>query len=313
METIGDILAEMDAERAPDSDDAFRARNIGASEVSALFDANPWLTEYELFHQKAGTIAKPDFSGNARIEAGQRLEPVIVDWARDKWGYDAMVYPAQRLANGCGLAGHPDAVACCPERNGAGILEVKTADWLVAKKWGDEPPLHYLLQLTTYMGLSGATWGDVIVLVGGNELKRWRYEFRPKLYAEIEKRVEAFWERVRGHNAPAPDFNKDAEAIGQLYADATDEVVDLTDSGRAGILAAQFLFAKADRDKAEAVMEASKAELLTLIGDAGRAKLDGFSITANRTKDTPDRIATVGEIIKGRRGYRRFDVKERND
>jgi hypothetical protein len=60
-------------------------------------------------------------------------------------------------------------------------------------------------------------------------------------------------------------------------------------------------------------MEASKAELLTLIGDAGRAMLDGFKITANRTKDTPDRTAEPGEIIKGRRGYRRFDVKERND
>jgi predicted phage-related endonuclease len=313
METIGDILDELAVTTGAETDNHFRARHVGASEVSALFDANPWLTEYELYHQKVGTIAKPDFSGNARIEAGQRLEPGIVDWARDKWGYDAMVYPAQRLANGRGLAGHPDAAACCPERDGIGILEVKTADWLVAKQWGDEPPLHYLLQLTTYMGLSGATWGDVIVLVGGNELKRWRYEFRPKLYAEIEKRVEAFWERVRGDNAPAPDFNKDAGAIGQVYADATDEVVDLTDNGRAGILAAQFLFAKTDRDKAEAVMKASKAELLTLIGDAGRAMLDGFKITANRTKDTPDRMAEPGEIIKGRRGYRRFDVKERND
>lgn len=310
MQTVGDILAEIGAERAPDSDEAFRVRNVGASEVSALFEANPWLTEYELYHQKTGRIAKPDFGANERIEAGVRMEPVIIDWARDKWGYDAMVYPAQRLSNGRGLAGHPDAAATSPDRNGIGILEVKTADWLVAKKWGDEPPLHYLLQLTTYMGLSGATWGDVIVLVGGNELRRYRYQFRPALYAEIEKRVEAFWERVRGGNEPTPDFNRDADTIAAVYAEATDEVADLTDNGRAGILAAQYLFAKADRDKADAVMEASKAELLTLIGSASLAKLDGFQIRANRTKDTPDRIAEPGEIIKGRRGYRRFDLKE---
>jgi predicted phage-related endonuclease len=294
----------------PDADAIFRASHVGASEVSALFEANPWLTEYELYHQKTGRIAKPDFSGNARIDAGVRLEPVIVDWAREKWAYDAMVYPAQRLDNRRGLGGHPDAAALCPERNGIGILEVKTADWLVAKKWGDEPPLHYLLQLTTYMGLSGATWGDVIVLVGGNDLRRYRYEFRPRLYAEIEARVAAFWERVRGNNEPAPDFSKDGDAIAAVYAEAVDEVADLTDNGRAGILAAQFLHAKAERDKAEAVMDASKAELLTLIGNASRAELDGFRITANRTKDTPDREALPGEIIKGRKGYRRFDLKE---
>ncbi len=304
-ETVADLLREMD-----EADDAFRARHVGASEVSALFGENPWLTEYELYHQKLGNIAKPDFGGNERIEAGIRMEPVIVEWAADKWGYQA-IGGGGRLSNGLGLAGHPDRLASDPKKPGVGVLEVKTADWLVAKKWGDEPPTHYLLQLTAYMGLVGAEWGDVIVLVGGNELRRYRYDFRPALYAEIVKRVEAFWQRVRGNNAPAPDFSRDGDAIAQVYADATDETVDLTDNGRAGILAAQYLHAKVDRDKADAVMEASKAELLTLIGNASLALLDGFQIRANRTKDTPDRVAEPGEIIKGRRGYRRFDLKEK--
>src|SRR3546814_5807141 len=90
----------------------------------------------------------------------------------------------------------PDAIVKCPRR-GRGILEVKTADWLVAKGWGDEPPLNYLLQIVSYMGLADCDWGDVIVLVGGNELRRFEYEFRPIIYADIEARVEQFWQSVR--------------------------------------------------------------------------------------------------------------------
>src|SRR3546814_11306540 len=52
---------------AGDGDDAFRSSVVGASEVSALFGCNPWLTEFELFHRKTGTIATPDRSEERRV------------------------------------------------------------------------------------------------------------------------------------------------------------------------------------------------------------------------------------------------------
>src|SRR3546814_6080662 len=86
----------------------------------------------------------------------------ISDWSSDvcssdlaaaeRYGYVPLDTP-KRLENGKGLGGHPDAIVKCPRR-GRGILEVKTADWLVAKGWGDEPPLTYLLQIVSYMGLA---------------------------------------------------------------------------------------------------------------------------------------------------------------
>src|SRR3546814_5431609 len=92
---------------------------------------------------------------------GLRLEPVILQAAAERYGYVPLDTP-KRLENGKGLGGHPDAIVKCPRR-GRGILEVKTADWLVAKGWGDEPPLNYLLQIVSYMGLADCDWGDVIV------------------------------------------------------------------------------------------------------------------------------------------------------
>src|SRR3546814_5241221 len=153
------------------------------------------LTEFELWHRKAGNVATPDFAHNERTFWGTILEPVILAAASERYGYQPLETP-KRLDNGKGLGGHPDAIVKGPRR-GRGILEVKTADWLVAKGWGDEPPLNYLLQIVSYMGLADCDWGDVIVLVGGNELRRFEYEFRPIIYADIEARVEQFWQSVR--------------------------------------------------------------------------------------------------------------------
>src|SRR3546814_19933984 len=61
---------------------------------------------------------------------GLRLEPVILQAAAERYGYVPLDTP-KRLENGKGLGGHPDAIVKC-HRRGRGILEVKTADWLVA-------------------------------------------------------------------------------------------------------------------------------------------------------------------------------------
>ncbi len=232
------------------TDTAFRASVVGASEVAALFDVSPWLTRFELHHRKIGTIATPEFNAmlpdgtpeNERVHWGVELEAVILREACRRWGY-SNVTTADKLDNGAGLGGHPDALAY--DAGEKVVLEVKTADWLQAKKWGDEPPLHYLLQNMAYQGLAGCVRGDMIVLIGGNELRRFQYEFRSKLYAEIERRVAEFWAAVRAGKPPKPDYCRDGDVIEALAGDPTDTLVDLTRNNRASILAADFLDAKA--------------------------------------------------------------------
>jgi predicted phage-related endonuclease len=298
---------------AGDGDDVFRAGVVGASEVAALFDASPWLTHFELWHRKNGTIATPDFGGNERIEAGIRLEPAIIEWACDKWGYQRRETP-KRYDNGRGLGGHPDQLVICPQR-GNGLLEVKTADWLVAKNWGDEPPLQYQLQAMAYMGLSGSSWGDIVILVGGNELRRFQIEFRPKLFAEIERRVEAFWQSIRDGKAPKPDYTRDGATIAELNTPGGDDLIDLQGDNLAAIAAAEYLASDEISKEAAKRREAAKAELMDKLGEAGVAKLDGFIVKAPTINAIPDTVITpemVGEVLKGRKAYRRFSIKEIN-
>jgi len=289
------------------SDAAFRASVVGASEVAALFQCSPWLTEYELYQRKIGRIATPAFNAvnegvpeNERAYWGVKLEPLILEGARERWGY-IPTGEALRLDNGRKLGGHPDQIVMCPER-GRGVLECKMVDWLEVKKWGDEPPLAYLLQNMTYQGLAGCVWGDMIVLVGGNELRRFQYDFRPAIYADIEKRVDLFWQRVAAGDAPKPDYRRDGSVISEVYAEGGGGLIDLSRWNRGTIAAAEYLEAKERRKAAEADEEAAKAELLERLGDADGAKLEGFYLTASTVKGSTYTVT--------RKPYRRFSVKE---
>ncbi len=297
---------------AGDGDDAFRSSVVGASEVAALFGCHPWLTEFELWHRKAGTISTPDFGDNERAFWGVRLEPVIIDAACERYGYQKLETP-KRLDNGKGLGGHPDQIAMCPRR-GRGILEVKTADWLVAKGWGDEPPTNYLLQVMTYAGLAGCEWGDVIVLVGGNELRRFEYQFRPVIFADVESRVADFWQSIEAGKPPRPDYSRDGGTISALYPNATDDVIDLRTNNLAQDAAARWLTGKALEKQGKAQADAAQAEIMEKLGDAGTALLDGMTVKCPTVKATPDREITadmIGDIIKGRKSYRRFNITEK--
>ena len=301
------------------TDADFRARHVGGSEVSALFGCNPWLTEFELWHRKAGNIATPEFNAvrddgtpeNERIWWGVKLEAAIMEAAKERYGYTDRNPPADAppLSNGKGLGGHPDRRVICPER-GPGILEIKMADWLVAKQWGDEPPLHYLLQGNTYAGLDGVAWFDLLILVGGNNLQRFQYEFRPKLHAEAEARVVAFWRSVADNSPPKPDYARDKDALRELYADQSDDTIDLQGDNRAAIAAAEYLAASKELKAAQSRKDAAQAELVDKMKDAAFAFLDGFQVKATLVKAIADRAAEPGEIIRGRKAYRRFTVKE---
>lgn len=290
-----------------DPDAGFRGKHVGASEAAALFDCSPYVTRFELWHRRKGNIDSPDLSGAERVEWGLRLEPAIIAAAADRYGYQLEETP-RRLSNGNGLGGHPDQLAT--DERGPGIIEIKTADWLVFKHWGDEPPNHYLLQAMAYAGLAGRKWCDIVVLVGGNRLERFCYDFRPKIYAEIEKRVEAFWQSIEANDTPPADYTRDLDTIVDLHREGTDETVDLTGDNLAHEAAAAFLFAKEARLDAEKREDAAKAELLDKLGAASSATLNGFTVRATTVAGVPERIAEPGEIIKGRRAYRRLTVKE---
>lgn len=308
VETVGDILT--------DGDDSFRAQHVGASEVAALFPeagGSPWVTQFELWHRKRGTIAAPDFAGNERMLWGLLLEPVILDEACRRYGWERVETP-KRLSNGKGLGGHPDRFVRRKSDGKIGCVEAKAVDWLQYKKWGDEPTLPYLIQPQAYCGLGKLEWCAIVALVGGNELNPWEFEFRPRLYAEIESRVAKFWESVGANEPPAPDYSRDRSTISALFDDPADTLIDLMLDNRATYACADYLAAAAEEKAAKGRKEAAAAELLDKLGNNLAARIDGYSLRAPLVAAIPDRkitAAMIGDTITGRKEYRRIYIKEK--
>jgi predicted phage-related endonuclease len=298
---------------------ALRAQHIGASEVAALFGKRPPYAPglFALWHAKAG-IVPPEPVDNPRVRWGLRLEQAIAEAAaaEEEW----QVQPGQ-YASLDGLGATLDRIIAGPgpkERQaglaGPGVLELKSADWLTHKKdWGDEPPIHILLQLQAQLLATGYAWGAVAVLVGGNDLRIHRYFPRPKIQAAIAERVALFWASVRAGKRPDPDGSDSAfRTLRELVPEVEDAAADLSADNEAPELAATLLRLAEERKAIERQEAEAKARLFDKLGPHKFAVVPGFRIAQAVTAAKPDRPAVPGEIIKGRAESRRLIVTERS-
>lgn len=294
---------------------AIRARHVGGSEVAALFGVQPdyAMSHYALWHVKAG-LAPPPVVDNPRVKWGLRLERAIADAAAEEngWTIEPGGYRTDETTPGLGCT-LDFVIAADPAEEGPGVLEIKNADWLVHRRsWSDgEPPLHILLQLQHQLAATGYGWGVVGCLVGGNDLRLYRYKARPKLIGEIRAKVAAFWASIDAGKPPPVDGSDSATAVLRaLYPEPVDEIADLTADNELPGLCADLLNASERRRAAEKDEQAAKNAIAAKLGNHLAAECEGFRIRVAVTPEKPDRVAEPGEIIKGRAASRRLSIKE---
>ena len=77
---------------------AERAKDVTSTQVAALFGVSPYLTEFELWHQKSNGIVEA-FEENNRTRWGNRLEETIAKGFAEEFPENA-----QKLATDAGTA-----------------------------------------------------------------------------------------------------------------------------------------------------------------------------------------------------------------
>jgi len=284
-------------------------RRIGASEVAALFDAQPayGLTRYALWHVKAGLVPPPEVDG-PRLKWGLRLEQVIAEAAAEQEGW-TIQKGRYALCDDARLAASLDFEIL---GDTPGVLETKNADWLAHKRaWqNDEPPMHILLQLQAQLACTGYSWGAVACLIGGNDLRVYRYEARPKLIAEMKARAAKFWQSIEDGIPPPVDGSDGAShVLRSLYPEVIDDAADMRSNNEWPEAVADFIAAQDTRKQADAAYDLAKNRVAALLGEHKRGWGGGYSVSVAVTKETPDREAKPGEIIKGRASSRRYTAK----
>ena len=195
-------------------------QGIGGSEAAAAVGLSPWQTPLELWKLKIGAIPPKDLTGNAAVEQGNRMEPILrVFYAAIHPEYTVTNYPYDLLFQNerpwlfATLDGELE------EDNGRhGILEIKTATpngkagW---EKWANgQMPGNYYAQILHQLLATGFDFVRLFAALysmnGDITLREYEIE-RDDVKDDLEWLLEqetAFWEHnVLGGNMPAMPLN----------------------------------------------------------------------------------------------------------
>lgn len=187
----------------------------------------------------------------------------------------------------------PDAFAEAPEREGLGVIEVKTVlgtvferDW--QERDGDlcEAPLKHQLQCLTNMMLAGATWGAVAALIletaGTGTLRLCPVERNEAAERSIREGVARFWAAADAGQMPLPiHYDQDSDLIAALYPEARikEPPLDLSQDNRLPELLKQRQLLKAGVKEHEAAIDAIESEIKEKLGFHEAARLPGWKIS----------------------------------
>ncbi len=272
-----------------------RAGKIGSSQVAALFGVSPYLTRLQLYAHHADGFAI-ETEDDERMRVGRLLQDDILELVAARFGFEVepndenswVAHPDPDLRAGATV----DAFVRRHE-SGLGVVEVKNVDrdiWL--RQWTDDTaPRHIELQLQHQLLVTGAAWGMIAALVGGNELvtvpARGLRHPLPDVHREIEAELRAFWREVAERRPPEPQAHaREIAALAHLYQGAVPEpVLDLSGDSSLGQLIEAYEWAASRRRECEALEAEAKVKILARLGDFQKARgPDGAFVKVTRSK-----------------------------
>ena len=148
-----------------------RVDDITSTEISALFGLSPYMTEFELWHNKKNRTVVA-LEPNDRIKWGTRLEASIAAGIAEDQGWQLSIMSKYMRDTEMWLGSSFDFGI-----GDDGILEIKNVDALqFREKWtvdGDniEAPPHIEMQLQQQLMITGRKYAYIGALVGGNQVK----------------------------------------------------------------------------------------------------------------------------------------------
>lgn len=265
-----------------------RARNVGASEVGALFGCHDYRSALALHAEKTGRLPREDIESDA-MERGKLMEDVAVKLIAKKFPTWRVEVPrAYYEDRDLRLGATPDLFATAPEPHGFGTIQIKSVEPGVFRRmWRDAegdvtPPLWIALQAITEAHLCGANWCAVAALVVGHgiDLHVIDVPVSEGTIARIRDETARFWHLVDTDQRPGPDFGKDVKLIASLYPQDDGGEIDLSaDNELPGILENRMQAADL-ASYAEGVKKACDAMILDKLGTAAVGLFAGGYVSA---------------------------------
>ena len=255
-----------------------RAEDYTASEMGALFGVGQRSTALQVYVRKARLL--PDKGPSTYSDRGHVLEPVVADrLTRRKWP-GAVIRPADVYLRGRDPDDPHLRVGATKDydlelRGERLVLEIKTVAprwfrqwWRGGGRWAPRPPDDVVMQVRTQTMLEDADAGMIAVLVCDDaaDILTFRVDRRPKIEAEIRRRVSEFWAAYEAGRLPRLEFGREAAALDALRRQLRTPTPVLADQ-RLAALATQHQAAARARAEADRQLARLEDEIRVLMGD----------------------------------------------
>lgn len=177
---------------------AARQHYLGGSDIPALLGVDPYRTVVDLWLEKTGRV-EPTPVTNRAADLGDRVEPVLVQWAADMLDLGDLVRFNVRATDEH-LSSQVDGLLDLP--NGPEVIEAK-ANGLFNPRWDgsdwgtegtDQVPYRVLAQVVFALHMHNADTGYVAALLGGGlGLRLYQVQKSQALADEIVSLADRFW------------------------------------------------------------------------------------------------------------------------
>lgn len=222
-----------------------RQQGIGGSDIAAIIGISPWRTPRDIYLDKKG-MSEPTEETEA-MYWGTTLEDIVAKEYCKRTGFKVekcnylfkhKEYPF--------LIGNIDRAVCengkkpvvKGELRTKRILECKTANSYSSNEWGESGtqviPEFYKAQVQWYMGLTGAEFCDVAVLIGGRDFRMYEIKRDDNVIDYLFNEGINFWRNfVENDIMPPPVSIEDVEKVctgkSKERKFASDEIIELVE------------------------------------------------------------------------------------
>ena len=290
-----------------------RLLDVTSTEVSALFNLNPYQTEFELYHQKKDKVVV-NIDDNERMMWGRHLEDSIALGFAEKYKMKVEQFDVYMRDPETRMGSSFDYKIVSEEE--PMILEIKNVDglayrknWIEHDEYNIEPPEHIALQLQHQLEITGYNVGYIVALVGGNTMKVVRSERDPRIGKLLRGKVENFWERIKLGVPPDVDYTRDSQYIMKNLCNQADAGVTLEADEEMDKLVDDYYAINKEYVSLGKTKDSIKAQILERSNNASKIVSKYGTISCGMSKESKGKLITqdmVGTYQNPRKGYRMF-------
>lgn len=294
-----------------------RSHDITSTAISALFDASPYCTRFELYHAHKSGLRLP-FEETDRMRKGKRMEQHAAEEAALKLGATVKSINWYARIPGERFGSSFDYELTMPDGELV-LLELKAVDHFRHKDtWlDDEAPPHIEIQLQHQLECADKyERGYIAAFTGIYDFTLYERKRDIEMGTALREAAKKFWADVDDGIEPSIDFNRDQGVLDLLYRDAGGEPIDATKDSELDALIAKHVRLGREIKIMDEDRDATKAKIHRKLENAGGAWTENGKVVTKWTKDSAGTLVTpdmVGTYIGARKGYRMCLTKLTNE